>query len=113
MLFRSAEEAATNNPVVVYEWYVRGTMNGWTGNDQTGLTKSGDEYIITLELAAGAELKFTPSATDWTTTLGYGNVEADCKSLVSGSDNIVITTAGTYTFYIKPETNSIRISKEM
>ena len=43
--------------------------------------------------------------------MGINEVEADCKHLVSGSDNIVIKEAGTYTFYVKPATNTIWISK--
>ena len=86
-------------------------MNNWSGNEETGLTKSGEEYTITLTLAAGAELKFTPSASSWDVSMGINEVEADCKHLVSGSDNIVIKEAGTYTFYVKPATNTIWISK--
>lgn len=109
--FEEVERIAAETPVIVYDWYVRGTMNNWTGNEETGLTKNGEEYVITLTLEAGAELKFTPSASNWDVSLGISNVEADCKNLVSGSDNIVINEAGTYTFYVKPATNTIWISK--
>lgn len=109
--FEEVERIAAENPVIVYDWYVRGTMNNWSGNEETGLTKSGEEYTITLTLAAGAELKFTPSASSWDVSMGINEVEADCKHLVSGSDNIVIKEAGTYTFYVKPATNTIWISK--
>ena len=101
------DEDANFAPADNTKWYVRGSINGWTGSDEYMLTQSGEEYVITIELAVGDEIKFTPSATEWATAYGYGNLEDGCKNLFNGSDNIVIKTAGTYTFYIKPASSSI------
>jgi hypothetical protein len=98
----------------VYDYYVRGSMNGWTGSEPYGLEKKGEEYVITLELEAGAQFKIVADATAWNKgDWGYSNVESGCKSLVSdgGGGNIKVNSAGTYTIYFKTNTHSMWIAK--
>ncbi|MDY2575577.1 MAG: starch-binding protein, partial [Bacilli bacterium] len=104
--YEEAESAAS--VVVVYDWYLRGSMNSWIGSEAYGLTKSGNEYVITITLNAGDTLKFADDANAWNNNYGYYNVEnKDC--IEQDSDNIKIKTTGEYTFYIKPSSNSIWI----
>ena len=109
----SQEAKAASEVAVIYDYYMRGTMNNWTGTEEYGLTKSGTEYVITVTLSANAEFKIVADATSWNKgDWGYNNVEDGCKSLVSNNGgNIKVNSAGTYTIYFKPNQHSMWIAK--
>ena len=88
-----------------------GSINGWnTSNGQQFVAHDEDEVKITVNLTANDEIKvFRTHTNAW---YGYGNLQADCKNVVSGTDNIVIKTTGTYTLYINSNDGSIWIALE-
>ena len=77
-----------NNPV----YYLVGTMNDWTISDEYQLEPNPEtegEYMITLDLAAGTELKVKSNDDIW-----YPG---------DGSDNYKLENGGNYTVYFRPD----------
>lgn len=107
-----AIEASTATPETVY--YLKGTVNGWTGSSQYLLKADLDDptqYIATFELPEGAEFKLDDTIAWEGADYGYDAVEKDCQSLVSNSGgNIKIKAAGTYNIYFKTATSTIWIA---
>ena len=90
--------------------FVRGSMNGWADNDAYCLKanpSNPNERMITLTLTKNAEFKIVYKG-NW---YGISNVKSECKSLVSGTDNIVINEAGSYTFYFDTTSKMLYIAK--
>ena len=88
MEFVNGKKYVFNNP----EYYLVGSMNDWTENDQYKLEanpEAAGEYMITLDMDAGAELKIKSNGGTWYPD-GVGN-------------NYVIQNAGKYTVYFRPD----------
>ncbi len=79
-------------------YYLVGTMNGWAVNADYQLTKNNGasvtEYMITLDLAAGATFKVVYSNNGTATTTWY-----------PGGADYTISEAGNYTVYFRPDYN--------
>ena len=77
-------------------YYLVGSMNEWTVNETYRLTQNtgaeGTEYMITLDLAAGAEFKVVSSSDGVAKETWYPD----------NADNYKITEAGNYTIYFRP-----------
>jgi len=94
--------AATASAVDEAIYYIAGNMNEWaTSNPAYQMTRNteaiGDEFVITLDLAAGAQFKVVKvegSTTTWIPD-GMGNAYGE----VSGTE---ITAAGKYDIYFRP-----------
>ena len=80
-------------------YYLVGSMNGWAVNETYQLTENpgqAGEYWITLDLAANAEFKIVYSNDGSDRTAWYPDP----------GDNYVISEAGNYTVYFRPNGNS-------
>ena len=79
-------------------YYLVGSMNGWAVNAAYKLAQNASatvtEYMITLDLAAGAEFKIVYSSDGASTTAWY-----------PGGANCTVSEAGNYTVYFRPDYN--------
>lgn len=98
-----------NPSATVYDYYIVGTMNGWSEiNENYGMSKVGETttYSKELNLAAGTyEFKVKKNGGDW-----FGEYEGDYKevSYKDGNIQIVLTAATNVT--IKFDSSSKKIS---
>ena len=98
-----------NPSATVYDYYIVGTMNGWSEiNENYGMSKVGETttYSKELNLAAGTyEFKVKKNGGDW-----FGEYEGDYKevSYKDGNIQIVLTAATNVT--IKFDSNTKKIS---
>ena len=91
-------------------WWVRGSMNSWTGNDSYKIKQGGDPLI--LDLAANAEFKVVSDASSWSgvTELTTSNGDASGKGITfSSGSNSKVNTAGKYAFSVKKEGNNTNL----
>ena len=100
-----------NPSATVYDYYIVGTMNGWSEiNEDYGMSKVGETttYSKELNLAAGTyEFKVKKNGGEW-----FGEYEGDYKevSYKDGNIQIVLTAATNVT--IKFDSNTKKISFE-
>ncbi len=80
------EVKATNTKTVsvLYDWYLKGSFNGW--NNDNPMTQNGDEYVTTITLAAG-EYELKLSGSEW---LGVSSLGTVSGATTSGTDNIIM-----------------------
>ena len=86
--FVNGKKYEFNNP----EYYLVGSMNAWTPSDQYKLEANpatAGEYMITLELAAGDEIKIKSDNDTWYPGDGTGNYK--------------VVNAGKHTIYFRPD----------
>lgn len=90
-----------------FERYLVGSFNSWTTQDRTyGFEKSGDnsQNIYSLHLNVGDQFKIVGQS-GWNDELNYYNIDASQRGSFNYSgSNIVVKTAGNYTFYVKETT---------
>lgn len=83
-------------------WYLRGTMNGWTGTSAYAITENGAPLII--DLTSGAKFKVVNHASSWSgvteLTTSDGDASGNGITFSSGSDSVV-NTSGKYAFTVK------------
>lgn len=85
-------------------WYLRGTMNNWTGSDAYAISEGGAPLII--DLTSGAKFKVVNHTTNWSnsgaTELTTSNGDASGYGITfsSGNDSVV-NTSGKYAFTVK------------
>ena len=105
-------------PVVTYDYYVVGTINGWGLKDASyGMELSGDVYEKEVAFAIGKhELKINNGAWDNANTFGYDNLSVAYEGVSRGSDdgdnNIVIDLAEAKIITIKLDKNTKKITLE-
>ena len=78
------------------DYYVVGTMTGWNVNADYKLTRNeqaeGEEYMITMDFEANAEMKVVKSSDGTTKEAWYPEP----------GDNLKVNDAGTYNVYFRP-----------
>ena len=81
-------------------WYLRGSMNGWTGSDDYEIKENGAPLIV--DLSVGAEFKVAKHPSNWGTelTTSTGDASGHGITFTSGS-NSVVNSAGKYAFTVK------------
>ena len=105
-------------PVVTYDYYVVGTINGWGLKDASyGMELSGDVYEKEVAFAIGKhELKINNGTWDNANTFGYDNLSVAYEGVSRGSgdgdNNIVIDLAEAKTIAIKFDNNTKKITLE-
>lgn len=97
---------------------VSGSFNGWSDDLMTAINTvdgvNNHDWIITLDLAAGDQLKFKDS-TSWDTNWGFGNNDGDVNTWgygTNGGKNIGIAESGTYQLYLNDITGYFYIAKK-
>lgn len=78
-------------PVV---FYVKGSMNGWSDNDDFKLVVDGDNATITVTFEEGATFKISTSG--WDIQFNSGNTTMDASLFGADGENIKCLAAGTY-----------------
>ena len=112
-----AKWSAVYDPsATVYDYYVVGTMNEWTQNDENyGMSKVGETttYAKELTLAAGT-YEFKVKGTAW---YGYADITGEYTEISEGKDgegnpngNIQLTLAAEKTFTVNFDSNTKKIS---
>ena len=112
-----AKWSAVYNPsATVYDYYVVGTMNEWTQNDENyGMSKVGETttYSKELTLAAGT-YKFKVKGTAW---YGYPDIPSEYTEISAEKDgegnptgNIQLTLAAEKTFTVNFDSNTKKIT---
>ncbi|MEE1095921.1 MAG: starch-binding protein [Paludibacteraceae bacterium] len=112
-----AKWSAVYDPsATVYDYYVVGTMNEWTQNDENyGMSKVGETttYAKELTLAAGT-YKFKVKGTAWygyTDIIGeYTEISAEKDGEGNPTGNIQLTLAAEKTFTVNFDSNTKKIS---
>ena len=112
-----AKWSAVYDPsATVYDYYVVGTMNEWTPNDENyGMSKVGETttYAKELTLAAGT-YKFKVKGTAWygyTDIIGeYTEISAEKDGEGNPTGNIQLTLAAEKTFTVNFDSNTKKIS---
>ena len=105
-------------PVVTYDYYVVGTINGWGLKDASyGMELSGDVYEKEVAFVIGKhELKINNGTWDNANTFGYDNLSVAYEGVSRGSgdgdNNIVIDLAEAKTITIKLDKNTKKITLE-
>ena len=81
------------------QYYVKGSMNGWSDSDDYKLVIDASTMTasVTVTLEAGAEFKVANS--DWGKQFNATSITA-AEGLFGGTDNIVVSTSGEYTFVV-------------
>jgi hypothetical protein len=100
-----------NPSATVYDYYIVGTMNGWSEiNEDYGMSKVGETttYSKELNLAAGThQFKVKKNGGDW-----YGEFVGDYKEVSYKDDNIQIVLTAATNVTIKFDSSSKKISFE-
>ena len=83
-------------------WYLRGSMNSWTGNDNYKIVEGGEPLVI--DLAANAEFKVVNNATSWDGVTELTTASGDAKDkgeiTFSSGNNSKVVNAGKYAFSV-------------
>lgn len=80
-------------------FYLKGSVNGWSDNDDYKLAIDGDTATLTVELEANVEFKIATS--NWNPEFGWGKfVDQTNGMLGDNGGNIKVLTAGVYTFVV-------------
>lgn len=104
----AAEDAITNPPVVEptqTEWYLKGTMNGWSDNADY-LFVYGEDGVASLTVVLAAGDNFKVATSDWSSEFGYSAVQGNANFEEGTNDegakngNIAVAVAGTYKFSV-------------
>ena len=83
-------------------WYLRGSMNDWTGSDDYKIIENGDPLII--DLTAGATFKVVNHASSWSNVTELTTSEGDANGngiTFTSKSNSYVNTAGKYAFSVK------------
>ena len=91
--------------------YLRGSNNSWGTGDRLLLAEDGSSYI-TITLASGVQFKICDVS--WSNAIDYTNATVSASTyFTAGTDNnnIMVVTAGTYTFNVDTAGN-LTITKE-
>ena len=97
---------------VQIEWYLKGTMNGWSDNAEYLFTYD-ENGVATLTVALNAGDNFKIANSNWTSEFGYSAVQGNANFAEGTNDegvkngNIAVAVAGTYTFTITNGTLTI------
>lgn len=104
----AAEEAITNPPVVdpiITDWYLKGTMNGWSDNADY-LFVYGEDGVASLTVVLNAGDNFKVATSDWKSEFGFSAVQGNANFEEGANDegvkngNIAVAVAGTYKFSV-------------
>ena len=115
-----AEAAIANPPVVeptLTEWYLKGTMNGWSDNAEYLFTYD-ENGVATLTVALEAGANFKVATSNWSSEFGYSAVQGNANFQEGTNDegvhngNIAVVVAGTYTFTITDGALTITVVEE-
>lgn len=97
---------------------VSGSFNGWSDSAMTPINTvdgmNNHQWIVTLDLAAGDQIKFK-EAGSWDTNWGFGSGDGDVNTWgygVQGGPNIGIAEGGTYQLYLNDITGYFYITKK-
>ena len=102
----TAEEvaAALAVPVVTYDYYIAGSMNGWATNKADyGMALVDDVYKKEMAFAKDADFKVTNGA-KW---YGFSNVDANYQGVSDNGGNIKVDAAATFTVVFNKTTEKI------
>ncbi len=90
-------------------FYLKGSINGWSDNEEYKLTINGTTETITgVVLAVGDEFKISTS--DWSNQVESGNLDEAAKEYFGGDGNIKCLVAGTYTFVVTDALGAKKLS---
>ena len=99
-------------PVVENAYYVVGSFNDWTANNDSKLTvdaKDSNKYSISgVELAKDATLKVNDGKASGTKWFSNASTWDDCGFTLDKDGNVVVSVAGTYTidFYVESDNDN-------
>ena len=97
-------EAALAVPVVTYDYYIAGSMNGWATNKADyGMALVDGVYKKEMAFAKDAEFKVT-NGTDW---YGFSDVDANYQGVSDKDENIKVDAAATFTVVFNKTTKKI------
>lgn len=108
---------------VVTNYYIKGAeITQWADlyNEATIMSKVGDTHTLTLYLREGEEFMFTSLVTEngessvGSEYIRYQNLDEESKSLFTGTNNMIASKSGTYTFTYSETTKvlSVKLDNE-
>lgn len=116
--YEATLEAYNGTPHVFAGMAVSGSFNGWSDTEMTPINVvegvNNHDWIVTIDLAAGDQLKFK-EAGSWDTNWGFGNNDGDVNAWgygTNGGKNIGVAEAGTYQLYLNDITGYFYIAKK-
>lgn len=97
---------------VVYEYYIVGDMNGWSTNEDYGLSDENTDGTYERELTwAAGTYHFKINIGNWDSQWGWSHLEGTYKEVQNANDDnklkVVLTEEKTFTVKLNPTTNKI------